>query len=142
MGGAQLIRMGSIFRIVDDDEFAAHRGQRVIQRFGLRPWMRDRHPDDFELGGEVCGLEGGDGGVVVRLADQLDVEFGRRPVQLLQRRHELACDLGLFVERNENRIDRQHLAWLRAGGLAPSMSQGGGAKEKCGHVDQREGCMQ
>ena len=73
-GGAQLLRMRPIFRVVDNDIIATRIGKRRIERLGLGAWRGGRNDHDVDMQSARHGERRGNGVDVVAFDDQFDVE--------------------------------------------------------------------
>ena len=107
IGLAQLVGMWPVLGVVDGEIVAARGRQGIGQRLRLGARRHRRNLDDLEMRRQVEGFQGQNGGVIVRLADQLDVEPRGRPAQPPQCRHQLRRYLFLAIERHHDRVDRQ-----------------------------------
>ena len=78
-GLAQLIGLGAVLGVVDDDEIAAREIEREVHRLGLGARQAGRDPDDFERAVELG--TGARGIRIVGLDDQFDVQAVARIVR-------------------------------------------------------------
>ena len=96
-----------IFGIVERHELACHKRQRIGKRLRLGARPENRNLDDLDVSRQRQRAERIERITVVRFADELDVEFRLRPVDLFQRRDEFRHQFGFAIERDQYRIDRQ-----------------------------------
>jgi hypothetical protein len=79
----ELAREPSVARVVDEILSAGER-QRIIQRLRLGARMKLGHHNDFHIAGKIERARRSDRVEVNCLEDQLDVELGRRPVEMAE----------------------------------------------------------
>jgi hypothetical protein len=82
-GEPQLIGVGFVLGVIDDDQRAARRRQRDVERARLGRRQAGRGDDDFIARRQVERLERGPRGGVVAFDDQLDVELAARIIAAL-----------------------------------------------------------
>ena len=97
--------MRPVLGIVEHDEFAADRGQRIGQRFRLGSRIHCGDLDDFHAGPHRLHADGGQCRLVVRLADQFDLQLAARPHQPSDGDQQLRHHLGFLVESDDHRVD-------------------------------------
>jgi len=81
---AKLIAIGAILGMEDHEILSAGERQRIIQRLRLGARMKLGHHDDFHIAGKIERARRSDRVEVNCLEDQLDVELGRRPVEMAE----------------------------------------------------------
>ena len=102
---AKLVALRPVLGIVNHNEFAARKRQRVVQRLRLGARRDIRHHDDFDIAGKAECPRRLDGAWVRRFEDELDIELSRWPVDAGQRFDEARQHVRLAVERHEDRVD-------------------------------------
>ncbi len=145
----QLPRMRPVLGVVYDEIFAAGGLKRVGKRLGFRSRQPRRHLDDLVVRPEMETAQGAERLGVIGLADQLDVEAGVRPIELVEHRNELWRDCGLPVKGDEDRIDgtghrgsgKGGRRLARLGAEERCQADGKGGKEnRRQHKMQRQDC--
>ena len=94
-GAQDLLGMRVVFGVVKRHELAGREWQRKGERLGLGARHANRHFDDLDVSRQRQCTYGGERSMVVRFADELDLEFRLRPVDLFQRRDEFRHDARL-----------------------------------------------
>ena len=106
-GLAQLVGLGDVFGIVDDDMGAAHEGQRVVDRLGLGARHAVGHLQQLEARIAEQPLDRGDGPGTALLDDKKHLKLLSRVVERRHGAPELRHHLRLVAERDEHGVDRQ-----------------------------------
>src|SRR5690606_3006254 len=75
----QLIRMRTIFRIINRNQFTASEVQGIVQCLWLGTWPTGWHDNKLELGRQASLSDLLDRFPVIALANQLYVQLARRP---------------------------------------------------------------
>ncbi len=117
----ELVGVGAVFGVEDDEEIAAGAHQAVVAgaRFGLGLGLRD--DDDFGPGRDAGGLQRCEGFRVVGLEQEFDVEFVARVVDLREGGEDVARDVAFLVERDQDGVERPAAFRFLGHGGAPAM---------------------
>ncbi len=106
---AQLVGLGGVLRVVDDDATAVSELQRVLQG----PWLRARlsvgNDEDAHMRIEPGARERGLRLLIDALDDEQHVELVLRIVDSPQRAQQVRHDASLAKKRHEHRVGRQLL---------------------------------
>ena len=137
-GEAELAGLGNVLGVEHGEQAAAGKGERIVQGLGLGQRQGRRHDDNVELGRQGQGRQGAAGLLIVSLDHELDVELVPGIAERRQASHQLLQDVGLSMERRQDRVDRQLGVGeprLTANGRGPPTeetgpAQGGEGKER------------
>src|SRR5690606_33593368 len=111
-GFQELVRMRPVLRIIDDDELARRKRQRIGKRLWLGTRQRDRHLDYLHITAQLQRANCRQRFVIVALANQLYLQLRAWPDKPAERDQKLRHDRRFLVERDEHRIDRHVLRVL------------------------------
>ena len=106
-GEAELAGLGNVLGVEHGEQAAAGEGERIVQGLGLGQRQGRRHDDNVELGRQGQGRQGAAGLLIVSLDHELDVELVPGIAERRQAPHQLLQDVGLSMERRQDRVDRQ-----------------------------------
>ena len=112
---AQLVGLGRILRVVDDDVVAVRPLQRVLDGARLGSRLAIGHDEHAHVGVEIGPAERQLRLCIGPLDDEHDFEAVRRVVERAQRSQQLGDDASLAEQRNENRVLRQRRVGHRGG---------------------------
>ncbi len=104
---AQLVGLGRILRVVDDDVIAVRPLQRVLDGARLGARLAVGHDEHAHVGVEIGAAERRLRLVIGPLDDEHDFEPVGRIVEGAQRNQQVGHDARLAEQRDENRIERQ-----------------------------------
>jgi hypothetical protein len=110
----KLVGLGLIFGIVDNEILTAGEFEADIAGFGFGTGVRWGDEGDPYPRGEVHGLSGGDGEVVVCLKEELDIFRLLGVVERFKGFDHLREGFGLFIHRDDYGVDGP-LAWFLSG---------------------------
>ena len=126
---AQLIPVGAIFGVIDDNEVAPGQLKAIVERFRFGAGTKIGDTDDLESGWKRLALERGKRFIVIRLAEEEDFQPRSGPVQLLHGKYDLRNDRRLLVKRDHDAVDGLILCPMRLA-FALAVSSGGHAYGK------------
>lgn len=106
---AQLIGLGQVLRVIDDDVVAARELQRVLDRARLRARLAVRHHEHAHVRGKRRRPQRRLRLAIHALDDEDDLEPRGRIVESRQCLKKMGDDARLAVERHEHRVERHQL---------------------------------
>ena len=115
----ELVRLGAVLGVEDHDELPASEQEAVVACLRLCLGRRVGNDDELERRAEGERLRRLPRLRIVGFEQQLDVELRPRVVEIGDRGDQMRQDLGLVVERYEDRVRRQRPVERRAGVALP-----------------------